>query len=198
MNVRENIAIEDRAAEILVHAFGALRWYAEGGCIGVHGADGARAATALAAAPLRGAEEPMLMLYAFGAGRDAERVVYFAGLCGVRASVAWFALGKLLYPARFAAGDFSEHRPKGRRADIDFEIRRADRFFRRWLRDAAAVFIAVHESIPPMSGEIQNPAKWHAPNEPRRSLPWHGCPFAAPSANYEPSNFSSTLPLYGR
>lgn len=170
MNADTNVEIEDRAAGVLAHAFGAVR-----------GTNGIRTATALAAAPLKGAEEPLLMLYAFGERRHAERVVYFAGLCGVRPAVAWFALAKMMYPTRFAAGDFSEHRPKGRRADIDFEIRRADQLFRRWLRDAALVFLAVHENIPPTSGEIQNPAKWHAVPE-SRSRRWPELALPVPGA----------------
>lgn len=193
MTTPENIPIEDRAAEILVHAFGALRWYAEDGRIGVHGTDGTRAAMALAATPFRGAEEPMLMVYVFGNRPDAERVVYFAGLCRIPAPVAKFALAKLVQPTRFAAGDFSECRPKGRRADIDFEIRRADQLFRRWLRVAAASFVVVHESSPPTSGEIQNPAKWHLPSEKMKSLWWPRFPAPVmPIEGLEPSRAAST------
>lgn len=188
----DSIPIEDRAAEILVHAFGAVRWYAENGYIGMHGTDGAHAAAALAATPFRGAEEPVLMLYAFGERPDAERVVYFAGVCGIRATVAKFALAKLLQPTRFAAGDFSEYRPKGRRSVIDFEIRRADQLFREWLRVAAAAFVLVHESSPPTSGEIQNPARWHPPSEKRNSLWWPRFPTVTPTTGHEPSHAART------
>lgn len=184
MSAPETIPIEDRAAEILVHAFGAVRWYAGDGYIGVHGTNGTRAAMALAAAPFKGAEEPLLMLYAFGNRPDAVRVVYFAGVCGIRSTVAKFALAKLLQPTRFAAGDFSEYRPKGRRSEIDFEIRRADQLLRRWLRVAAATFVLVHESSPPMSGEIQNPGRWHPPNEKRHSLWWPRFP-VTPTTGHE-------------
>jgi hypothetical protein len=148
---------------------------------------------ALAAAPFKGAEEPLLMLYAFGNRPDAVRVVYFAGVCGIRSTVAKFALAKLLQPTRFAAGDFSEYRPKGRRSEIDFEIRRADQLLRRWLRVAAATFVLVHESSPPTSGEIQTSAKWHPPSEKRNSLWWPAFPATVtPTAGHEQGHAART------
>lgn len=102
-------------------------------------------------------EKSLLLLYAFEERSDAERVLQFSDLCGVRAPVARFSLAKLMYPALFNAGAFSEDRPKGRRAVIDAEVRRADQLLDGWLRMGSAAFLLAYALDPPTSGETQNP-----------------------------------------
>lgn len=155
----EVIEAEDLAAAILAHASGAVRWYAEDGNIGTGGQGGARAWGALAMAKLRDREESMLLAYAFQEQHHARRVVEHAERRGIRSEVARFALAKLLQPSRFAAGVFREHRPRGRRSDIDHEVRAAETLYRQWLRDAALAFLLVYaiEARPQTCGEIQNP-----------------------------------------
>ena len=118
-----------------------------------------RLAAEKALASLSLAEKPLLLLYAFEERSDAERVLQFAGLCGVRAPVAKFSLVKLMYPALFNAGAFSEDRPRGRRAVIDAEIRRADQLLGGWLRMGSAAFLLACALNPPTSGEIQTPTE---------------------------------------
>ncbi|HKZ10390.1 MAG TPA: hypothetical protein VJL61_06760 [Rhodanobacteraceae bacterium] len=165
--VDTTIEAEDLAAAILAHASGAVRWYAEDGDIGIHGRDGDRAWAALAMAKLDDAEESMLLVYAFQERRDALRVVECAVSRGIRAEVARFALVKLLQPSRFAAGAMREHRPKGRRSDVDHEIRAAEGLYREWLRDAAIAFRLVYaiEARPQTCGEIQNPRPMQTESE---------------------------------
>ena len=105
-------------------------------------------------------EKSLLLLCAFEERNDAERVLQLSALCGVRAPVAQFSLAKLMYPALFNAGAFSENRPKGRRAVIDAEVRRADQLLGGWLRMGSAAFLLACALNPPTSGEIQNPAGW--------------------------------------
>lgn len=153
------LSVEELAAKVLWEGQGAVRWFADGGELGIHGADGDRCSAALAAAQLKGAEGPILLAYTFGELRDARPAVAYAGVCGIREEAAWFALAKLLWPSLFAAGALSGSRPRGRRADVDREIRCADALYRKWLRRAAIAFVGAYylSGSPHTSGEIQNP-----------------------------------------
>lgn len=151
-------SVEELAAKVLWEGYGAAervadngaRCFMDGGKLVIRGEDGedegaaSRCSAALAAAQLKGAEEPILLAYTFGELRDARRVVAYAGLCGIREEVARFALAKLLWPSLFAAGALSGSRPRGRRADVDREIRCADELYRKWLRRAAIAFVGAY------------------------------------------------------
>lgn len=127
-----------------------------------HGVTSVHCAHALAAAQLVHAEEPMLLAYVSNHLEHARLVVAYAGICGIRENVAWFALAKMLNPSRFAAGALSEFRPLGRRVDVDREIRLVETLYRRWLRRAAVAFMVAYWLLgdPPTSGESQNPTEW--------------------------------------
>ena len=198
--VDTTIEAEDLAAAILAHASGAVRWYAEEGDIGIHGHGGDHAWAALAMAKLRGWEESMLRAYALQEEPDVRRVVDCAVRRGIRVKVAEFALAKLLQPSRFAAGAMREHRPKGRRSEIDHEIRAAEALYREWLRDAAVAFLLVYaiEARPQTCGEIQNPGIRQSESEDEAITKClHGEPKASAQANGQrtPVTIPQKLPV---